>query len=55
MKRIGLALALLMATSAIGSERWVVFEASFTSSRKYGNPLLKHGFLRVAADKRHFE
>jgi hypothetical protein len=35
-----LALAGLIAISAMGAEQWVVFETSFTSARNYGNPFL---------------
>jgi len=37
----GFSLALLLATSAIGAEQWVVFETSFASDRKYDNPFLE--------------
>ncbi|MCX6226952.1 MAG: DUF5060 domain-containing protein [Bacteroidia bacterium] len=32
--------SVLKAASAIGSEQWAVFETSFTSDQKYGNPFL---------------
>jgi len=35
-----LTLAVLMPASAMGAEQWAVFEASFTSARKYDNPFL---------------
>ena len=35
-----LALAVLMAASAVGAEQWVVSETSFTSAKKYDNPFV---------------